>query len=374
MKNISIMKKHLILAVVLLYGASAPLPAQTPVWFPLVGITGSGNNRDIIVIPDVSTNVLIFSNKLAVLLPVVLHPVGGNVTNKFLPWGYTVRVEGWPKSGHMVVPNTNTVQNAVNLMTGALAMAYPVGTSSGTSTNINNAAGSGLSLSGEIYTSSDLFNFTNAQTVFADPGTGALMNICGTQPVYDAGSGFYFGENFIFTNTSGLTYTVFNTTNPATALAKWNNYGTFSEFPFGTSGTSRYGINLSATNFTTWFYIQPQNTAASFITGVTIRNGANYVFIGYSGDGNYADLNVNVNGRNWLRRGADGTTTINDSHGNAALYLDGTGVWIGDGSGGISARLAANGTATGLAFTNAAGKSFTIGVNAATNGLTFFPK
>ena len=126
--------------------ATASLPAHaTPVWFPLVGITGSANNRDITIVPDVATNVLVYGSNLVALQTLLIHPVQGNATNNLLPWGYTLRVDGWPRSAHFVVPNQTNVVNVTTLITNATALGFPVSfgfNPTGFSGAVTNVAGS----------------------------------------------------------------------------------------------------------------------------------------------------------------------------------------------------------------------------------------
>jgi Immunoglobulin I-set domain len=61
----------------------------------------------------------------------------------------------------------------------------------------------------------------------------------------DAGAGFFGGENVIFTNTSGLGYYAWSSSDPSVSVTNWTMEGPLSELPLGTSGNSRYGINLN---------------------------------------------------------------------------------------------------------------------------------
>jgi hypothetical protein len=129
---------------------SALAPA-TPVWFPLIGLTGSANNRDITLIPDASTGPLIYGSNLVTLQTLLIHPIRGNATNAILPWGYTLRVDGWPRTAHIVVPNTTNLVNVVSLITNAVALGFPV-VQYVASTNINNGRGTNMYLYGTFKT------------------------------------------------------------------------------------------------------------------------------------------------------------------------------------------------------------------------------
>jgi hypothetical protein len=61
----------------------------------------------------------------------------------------------------------------------------------------------------------------------------------------DAGAGFFGGENVIFTNTSGLSYCAWSSSDPSVSVTNWTLEGSLSELPLGGSGNSRYGINLN---------------------------------------------------------------------------------------------------------------------------------
>jgi hypothetical protein len=61
----------------------------------------------------------------------------------------------------------------------------------------------------------------------------------------DAGAGFFGGENVIFTNASGLSYFAWSSFDPSVSVTNWTLEGSLSELPLGTSGNSRYGINLN---------------------------------------------------------------------------------------------------------------------------------
>ena len=65
------------------------------------------------------------------------------------------------------------------------------------------------------------------------------------QQAYDAGLGLFGGENVIFTNTSGLTFYAWASADPTLPVSSWNLEGTMNELPLGTSGNSRFGINLN---------------------------------------------------------------------------------------------------------------------------------
>ena len=156
----------------LIIGCSVTLPA-TPVLFPLIGITGSANNRDITVIPDPATNVLIYASNLVSLQTLLIHPIRGNATNELLPWGYTMRVDGWPRAAHINVPNSTNLINVTSLITNAVALGFPV-SFGGPSTNIDNATGTNVNLTGTINASSS--NLVGMTITGTGPEVDLLMN------------------------------------------------------------------------------------------------------------------------------------------------------------------------------------------------------
>ncbi len=63
--------------------------------------------------------------------------------------------------------------------------------------------------------------------------------------LFDAGSGFFGGENVMFTNTSGGKYYVWSSPDPSAPVSGWGLEGLMSEQPLNNgTGTSRYSINL----------------------------------------------------------------------------------------------------------------------------------
>jgi hypothetical protein len=125
----------------------------TPVVFNLASLAGGGpNNRSITLTPDRATNnaPLIWSNSIVAWQTLTLAPAGGVVTQQLLPWGFTGRVDGAPSSFHFVVPNQTNAVNVTALITNAVAIGYPV-TLYFAATNINNAAGTNVDVSGIFY-------------------------------------------------------------------------------------------------------------------------------------------------------------------------------------------------------------------------------
>lgn len=102
-------------AVLVLFLCSLVVNA-TPVRFNSVSLTGTVNNRQILVTPDVSQNPLVIGTNLVSTAPFLLQPVGGEVITNLLPWGYTIKVDGWPRSAHIIVPDDTATNNAASLI------------------------------------------------------------------------------------------------------------------------------------------------------------------------------------------------------------------------------------------------------------------
>ena len=110
-----IMKKifALVLVLVLVLDVQAQL---TPVIFTLQSLTGTVNNRTIHVIPDSGPqNPLNLGTNLVPIFSFDLHPVNGAVTNSFAPWGYSFKVDGWPRPLHFYATPASAGTNPVNV-------------------------------------------------------------------------------------------------------------------------------------------------------------------------------------------------------------------------------------------------------------------
>ena len=145
----------------------------TPVLFSLVNLTGTANNRSILVTPDTAQNPVWYGTNMVNLVPFTLNPVGGQLTTNLTPWGYTILVDGWPRGLHIVVPfSTNTLNvvglfntnrfNPVNLYANATIL-YP-GSNIAFATNSDGSITISSTGSGG---GSSLATITNGQPVFA---------------------------------------------------------------------------------------------------------------------------------------------------------------------------------------------------------------
>ena len=73
---------------------------------------------------------------------------------------------------------------------------------------------------------------------------------------YDAGQGFFGGEDLQLTNTSGMNMQVWSSVNPGLPLASWNLEGAMSEQIYNdNSGTSLYSINVNPVVSPTYYVV-----------------------------------------------------------------------------------------------------------------------
>lgn len=102
--------------IICIFASCFLLPVfATPVLFTLQSLTGTANNRSITVIPD-ATNPLVVGTNLVPHNSFVLYPSGGQVLTNLAPVGYSIKVDGWPRSAHIIVPDTTNTVNAATLI------------------------------------------------------------------------------------------------------------------------------------------------------------------------------------------------------------------------------------------------------------------
>lgn len=279
-----IMKKHLLLTAALVSSFFIlHSTLATPVYFPLIGITGAANNRDIIVIPDTATNVLTSGGNLVSLQTILIHPVRGNATNELLPWGYTMRVDGWARTLHFNVPDTNVVLNVVSLITNGLASYYPVG---------NANLGGNLDMGGNTISNAIInggYFYGNYATVpviaVTNPAIGRIMRITPREvfiantnnsayaQLYLDSGGDWFGGLFL-QNSNG---------SQSILLTSSTGSGTFSGnvTAAGISGSSVTATSCITNNGLVWFAVAtnalPSAVAAPNGSLATTTNGQFYV-------------------------------------------------------------------------------------------------
>jgi hypothetical protein len=237
------MKKLFLICVssVLICGSAL----ATPVLFTLQSLTGTVNNRSILVTPDTYQNPLVIGTNLVSLAPFYLYPTNGSVTTNLAAWGYSIRVDGWPRSAHInVADGTNTVAAYTLINTNAFS---PLQIFYSSSTNINNATGTNLNVSG-AFTGSFTFSVrTN-------------INIVSINNIMDVtGNGFNPKSNSI----------------------------AFSFDAFGTNDSSvNIGYQATGTNSGIAIGSQSQAWDRGVSIGVTSFGKANGVAIGYQSIGN----------------------------------------------------------------------------------------
>jgi len=151
------MKKLFLLSLMV---ATGSLPALAmPVLFSLQSLTGHISNRSILVQPDRLQNPLNYGTNLMTLGDFTLQPIGGQVITNLTPWGYTIRVDGWPRSAHIRVYDTTNIVNVVSLINtndfAPLNIYFP------NQTNIDNANGTNVNLTGGSVTNLSSIAGTN---------------------------------------------------------------------------------------------------------------------------------------------------------------------------------------------------------------------
>ena len=108
-------------------------------------------------------------------------------------------------------------------------------------------------------TTADFASFTVTSSNFTISASG-FLNQNTFYAAYDAGAGFFSGENVIFTNTGGISFNVWSSPDLSVSVTNWTLEGPMSELPFGTSGESRYGINLNPVTSPVYYIFAPNNT------------------------------------------------------------------------------------------------------------------
>jgi len=83
------------------------------------------------------------------------------------------------------------------------------------------------------------------------------------QTAFDFGPGFSSGENLGFTNVSGSDFYIWSSVDTSISVTNWTFGGQLAELPLGTSGFSRYGINVNP-GTTPVYYIFAQTNIGPF--------------------------------------------------------------------------------------------------------------
>jgi len=341
---------------------AALLANATPVLFTLQSLTGSVNNRSILVQPDKAQNPLVLGTNLIPLYDFTLQPTNGMVLTNLASWGYTITVSGWPRSAHINVPSgTNTVNAATLINTNAFSpLIIQAFADNTTATNVNLKGAftdpNGFPLAGTNFVlqggnaatlvtptlvgevGDPLLNPTNLNSIATatDSYNSTFYTVfSGVAPVADNGAGFFSGENFQVVAPSNLGFGVWVSTNANAAFNQWNYFGGCVEFSNG-NGTSRYGTTLTQAVSSYYIFRQTAGTPV-FQKYVSIAAGSSSAGLGFTPDGNFADLNLVWNGVVVLKWMAQGGVSLNSgTTGNNALAGWPYGVTIGDGQGGAS--------------------------------------
>ncbi len=130
-------------------------------------------------------------------------------------------------------------------------------------------------------TTADFASFTanNSNVTISASGLFAPNQFCAA---FDAGPGFFSGENVIFTNVSGLGFYVWSSPDPSISVTNWTLEGPMSELPLGVSGESRYGINLNPQTSPDYYIFAQANTGnftpTEPVIWLTTSDFANYAF------------------------------------------------------------------------------------------------
>ena len=151
----------------------------------------------------------------------------------------TIPVTGWKLEGVMSELPLGTSGNSrygINVNPGASPTYYIFA--------VTNAGPYAQSEAVAVLTTPDYVTFTvviSNMTITAD----GYLNQEIFYPGYDAGAGFFSGENLMLTNSSGMTIYVWSSPDLSASVTNWFLEGTMAEMPLGTSGSSRYGINVN---------------------------------------------------------------------------------------------------------------------------------
>lgn len=202
--------------------------AATPVLFSLQSLTGTVNNRQILVQPDkTGATPLWLNTNLVPVNDFTLQPVGGSVTTNLAAWGYTIRVDGWPRSVHIVVPQDTNTWNVVSLINTnefSPLNIFIINATNADNASINNATGTNVDLSGG-FTGALYGTATNATWAANVPASGITGTIPASQVagvVTNAVAAS--GTNNAVTVSNGVVTVQFNTNPTASAGAVTNNF------------------------------------------------------------------------------------------------------------------------------------------------------
>jgi hypothetical protein len=322
-------------AILLALLTASSLPATT-VLFPLQVMTGSRVSRAILIQPDLSTNQIVNTTNLVGQTPIVVWPTNGIGRAVLLPWSYTVRVDGWPRSFHIVVPDSTNTLSAANLITNSVSIGTPniFGLGSVTTSNTTSVtfSGDGTSTNPLAATASMSLNnvvLTGSNYLGSKISSGAPLGI-NPQGQYSVAFG-------IFPDATG--YAAFAMGEGTTA-----------------SGTASHAVGKGTTASGTYSMAEGNLTAASGYAAHAEGDSTSASGVASSAGGSNAHADHD-NTFVW----ADGTETHSRTNNEVTLYAANGYRLLG---GPIEGR---------FTFTNAAGARFALIVNGTTNGFTFVP-
>ncbi len=132
----------------------------------------------------------------------------------------------------------------------------------------------------------DYVNFTVADSIVSMSPSGLLDQI-NFLPAYDAGPGFFSGEDLTLTNASGVSLFVWSSPDPSMSVTNWTLEGQMSEQVFNNnSGTSLYSINVNpATSPIYYIFAQTNNgifTSKESVVWLTTVDYLNFTVTGTS--------------------------------------------------------------------------------------------
>ena len=270
------------LAALALFLAPSARSQQTPVLFPLVNLTGTANNRTIYITPDAAQNPLWYGTNLVSLLPFPIYPIGGQVITNLTPWGYTFRVDGWPRGIHVVVPFSTNTLNIVSLInTNQFAPLQILALA-------NNATGTNVNLSGVFNGVAAGQSVTNNQVVAAFGGVtltnqGATLNLPNPFVFNQSGTAIlniWTNQDVFFGFQAGALDA------PPAAPVPWDlntGIGAYA-LNFNSAGLANTAIGSFALqqNRSGWYNTAVGANALSLLGAYNVAGGANNIAIGFN--------------------------------------------------------------------------------------------
>jgi len=122
-------------------------------------------------------------------------------------------------------------------------------------------------------------------------GSRLYLNVVAFYAGFDAGPGFFGGENLILTNLSGMSFYAWSSSNPSLPLPQWTLVGPLTEFPFGDTGYSRYAINVNPSASPTYYVLGTTNGGPYGLTPIPLVTLTTSDYVNF----NVVGSNVGVN-------------------------------------------------------------------------------